>query len=126
MPSARAAPAEVAIDNSGGPADGDIYVTDTFDSGVEIFARNGAPLGSLNGPTNPNFAYRGLRRRRGPIKRRPLRRRRLRRGDVCRYSAAAAAPSAAPITDADYSGGITPPDLPCEVAADDGKVYAAN
>ena len=41
-------------------------------------------------------------------------------------TAATAAPSAAPITDADYAGGITPPDLPCDVAADGGHVYAAD
>lgn len=39
--------AQVAVDESGGPTDGDIYVTQNFDHAVDIFGPTGAFLGRL-------------------------------------------------------------------------------
>jgi hypothetical protein len=41
--------AQVAVDDSGGPADGDIYVTDYLGKVVDVFAATGAYLGQLTG-----------------------------------------------------------------------------
>ncbi len=40
--------AEVAVDNSGGPADGDLYVTDSNNASVDVFAPDGSFLGGVD------------------------------------------------------------------------------
>ncbi len=50
--------AEVAVDNSGGPFNGDIYVTDSRHEGVvDVFASSGAYLGQLNGSGTPQRSF---------------------------------------------------------------------
>ncbi len=44
--------ADIAVDNSGGPLDGSIYVANGRDA-VEVFDRDGASLGSLTGSATP-------------------------------------------------------------------------
>jgi hypothetical protein len=39
--------AQVAVDNSGGTTDGDVYVTDSFHNVVDVFASDGSYLGQL-------------------------------------------------------------------------------
>ncbi len=112
--------AEVAVDGSGGPFDGDIYVTN--ETNIRVFSPTGAALGQLNGSGTPNGSF----------------------GEICgvavdqsngdvyvaayenriwRYSPT----GAAPIDDSDYAvTGIVPSMNPCSVAADNGNVYASN
>jgi hypothetical protein len=45
---ASATEAQIAVDNSGGPTDGDIYVTKNTPNVIEIFARTGEYLGQLS------------------------------------------------------------------------------
>lgn len=40
--------AEVAVDNSGGPADGDLYVTDSDHADIDVYARSGEFLGKVD------------------------------------------------------------------------------
>ncbi len=40
--------AEVAVDNSGGPADGDVYITDSNHANVDVYAPSGSFLGEVN------------------------------------------------------------------------------
>jgi hypothetical protein len=49
--------AEIAVDNSGGPFDGDVYVTDGFNAVVDVFAPSGAYLGQLNGSGTPQGSF---------------------------------------------------------------------
>ncbi len=111
--------AGVAIDRSGGSADGDVYVASL--AGVSVFGNDGAPHGTLDGSTTPNTAYSescgvGVDQSNGDVY----------VGDygvgIWRYS-----PSTGHVTNADYSGGIdtSASYAPCQVAADSGKVYAA-
>ncbi len=109
--------AEVAVDSSGGPSDGNIYVTQGGGAQVKVFASDGEPLGSLNGSGTPNSAF----------------------GEPCgvavdqangdvyvadylyhvwRYS-----PSGATVSEADYSGGIETTFEPCQLAVASGSVY---
>jgi hypothetical protein len=44
--------AQLAVDNSGGPADGDIYVTNSFFNVVDVFANDGHYLGELTSSPN--------------------------------------------------------------------------
>jgi hypothetical protein len=135
----------IAIDNSGGPADGNIYASgiatklvidpdtgepvidpdtgepvvdpDTEAPVIAVYANDGAPLGTLDGsPTSKYTQACGIAvdQSNGD----------LYVGDTSgrfwRYS-----PSAATVTNADYSGGITTPGAtPCNLAADAGTVYA--
>jgi hypothetical protein len=123
----------IAIDNSGGPADGNIYVpatatstdpvTDvsTKSSTVAVYASDGAPLGTLDGST-PTNSFSKYNRACGVAVDQSS-------GDLYvgntsgrfwRYS-----PSAATVTNADYSGGIVKSNggSVCNLAADAGKVY---
>jgi hypothetical protein len=110
--------AQVAIDNSGGPSDGDIYVAEF--GGVAIFSNSGEPIGLLNGSGNfyGNFGEAcgvAVDQANGD----------LYIGDfgssVWRYR-----PSGGTLAEADFSGGITTSESSCAVAADQGKVYAAS
>jgi hypothetical protein len=49
--------AGIAVDNSGGPFDGDIYVTDGFNAVVDVFAPSGTYLGQLNGLGAPEGSF---------------------------------------------------------------------
>ncbi len=50
---------QVAVDNSGGPTDGDVYVTNnsSTEPTVKIFARSGASLGQLSGTSTPEAQF---------------------------------------------------------------------
>ena len=111
---------EVAIDRSGGPANGDIYVAAGIDDVVYVFANDGTPLGTLDGSTTPNNFYSeacgvAVDQSNGNVY----------VGDygtsVWRYT-----PSGGHVTNANYSGGITTAFNPCQVAADRGHVYAVD
>ena len=124
LPGYSAGPSEteVAVDSSGGPTDGDIYVTvrnSSSEWAIAVFANDGTPLGDITGADTPNGSFSkacgvAVNQSNGD----------LYVGDsagVWRYS-----PSGGTITSADYSGGIDPAGLnPCNVAADSGNVYAA-
>jgi hypothetical protein len=47
----------VAVDHSGGPLDGDIFVSDEGDETVEIFANDGASIGKLDGSGTSEGAF---------------------------------------------------------------------
>jgi hypothetical protein len=49
--------AEVAVDNSGGPFNGDLYVTDSLHHVVDVFAPSGAYIGQLNGSGTPQSSF---------------------------------------------------------------------
>ena len=111
---------EVAIDRSGGPANGDIYVAAGIDDVVYVFANDGTPLGTLDGSTTANDFYSeacgvAVDQSNGNVY----------VGDygtsVWRYT-----PSGGHVTNANYSGGITTAFNPCQVAADRGHVYAVD
>jgi Low-density lipoprotein receptor repeat class B/WD40-like Beta Propeller Repeat len=120
-PSTGGAAAQVAVDNSGGPADGDIYVACI--NGIRIYGADGALLTTLHGSGTPlggfgetlgvavdqsdGDVYVGDFSDSG-------------RGRVWRYTPSTQIPS-----EADYSGGITTPeDLPPgNLAVDSGHVY---
>jgi len=53
--------AQVAIDNSSGPAAGDVYIANNSSASpvVKIFARSGAALGQLSGSANPQTRFGG-------------------------------------------------------------------
>jgi hypothetical protein len=110
--------AQVAVDNSGGPSDGNVYVTQSGSGQVKIFASDGEPLGSLNGSGTPSGSF----------------------GEVCgaavdqsngdlylssygnriwRYS-----PSGATVVEGDYSGGIETATNTCQLAVASGSLYA--
>jgi hypothetical protein len=109
---------EIAVDNSGGPSDGNVYVTQRGSGEVKVFASSGAPLGALNGTGTPAGSF----------------------GEACgvavdqangdvyvatsfsehvwRYS-----PSGSTVEEGNYSGGIAVPFQPCQLAAASGSVY---
>ncbi|HEV7495292.1 hypothetical protein [Baekduia sp.] len=113
--------AQVAIDRSGGPADGDIYITDGSGSAVRVYANDGTLRTTLTGSGTPAGAYGfacgvAVDQASGDVY----------VGDfvgqaVWRYSPSAATPS-----ESDYSGGIATATTPCGVAAAHGKVYAGD
>jgi hypothetical protein len=115
--------AQIAIDNSGGPADGNIYVTTlnaSFAWTVAVYDKDGDLVGELDGSTTPNAAYGetcgvAVDQANGNVYVGDF------SGNVWRYT-----PSGATVTNADYSGGIATTGIsPCSVAADSGKLYAA-
>ena len=106
------ASARVAVDNSGGPFDGDVYVTNY--GSVRIFSPSGAALGELSGFSEACGI--AVDQSNGDVYVGDY-------GRVKRFSPTAAA---LPISNADYTAtGISGPEV-CDVAADDGNVYAAS
>ena len=107
---------QVAVDNSGGPLVGDIYVTDAFTEEVAIFGRDGTRLGSLTGLSLPCGV--AVDQSNGSVF----------AGDIehlFRYVPVAS--PTLPLGNADFTkSGITPNGVaePCNVAADRGNVYA--
>jgi hypothetical protein len=120
---------QVAVDRSGGPADGDIYVLDQGPNStgeVHVYANSGAPLGVIDGTQTPNgtlgfFApacglavdqangnlYVGEP---GDFS----------DGNVWRYT-----PSGGTVSESDYSGSIaTTGVLTCNIAVAQGTLYA--
>ncbi len=109
---------EVAVDNSNGPAKGDIYVTQSPSGEVKVFSSSGEPLGALTGTGTPSGGlgedcgvavdqatgdlYIGDRSNR-----------------IWRYT-----PSGATVVEADYTGGIETSIAPCQLAVANGNVYA--
>jgi IPT/TIG domain/PASTA domain len=111
--------AQVAIDDSGGATDGDIYLTNNFGGGVEVFANDGTHLGTLDGSgnTNPDSG-----------------------GEVCGVAVAPGGdlyvgyfsghidryvPSGSPVENADFDSEINEVGSVCNVAASDSTVYAS-
>ena len=118
---------QVAVDRSGGPSDGNIYVLDLGSGGtgqVNVFSNAGAPLGAITGAGTPlgswSFAcgvavdqsngdlYIGTA---GDFT----------NGNVFRYS-----PSSSPVIEGDYSGGITAEIPVCNVAVAQGILFASS
>jgi hypothetical protein len=114
--------AQVAVDNSGGPTDGDFYVESgacCFENKVDVYSSAGEHLQTLTGSGNPNGEF-GLvcgiavDQSNGAIY----------IGDyfgyVWRYS-----PSGGTVEEGDYSGAIATGSFSgtCDVASDAGKVY---
>ena len=111
---------QVAIDNSGGPADGRIYVADAGNKVVKIFATDGSPLGSLTGSGTPAGLFGSavgvaVNQATGDLYIADPSNR------IWRYT-----PSGATVAESDYSGGIDPGFGPGQLAADSGHVYATN
>ncbi len=115
---------EIAVDNSGGPTDGDVYVAASVSAKVYIYSRSGELLGTLEGSETPegeffNTCGVAVDQSNGD----------LYVGDygsgIFRYTPSGTAP-----TDSDYAGGIIPVGFgqfgACQVAADHGHVYAAD
>ncbi len=118
---------QVAVDNSGGSSDGNVYVTQSASETVKVFSSSGEPLGTLNGSGTPTKNFGGatcgvaVDQSNGDVYV-------ASRGSrVWRYS-----PSGAVVTDANYSGGIettleltssTEPVFPCEIAVAKGRLY---
>ncbi|HEY7257262.1 MAG TPA: hypothetical protein VH476_11345, partial [Solirubrobacterales bacterium] len=117
--------AQVAVDNSGGATDGDVYVVSAsccFESRVDVFASTGEHLETINGSGNANGEFGlacgvGVDQTTGS----------LYIGDyfgyVWRYT-----PSGNPVTEADYSGAVATGSFSgtCDVAADAGRVYVGH
>jgi hypothetical protein len=112
---------ELAVDNSAGPAHGDIYVVSS--SRVAVYAASGAPLGELNGaveaevPGAPwGFACGVTVDPTGNVIVG------IYPGNVSKYT-----PVANPVTNTDYTESMAGVNGPCNVAADsEGNVYAAS
>jgi hypothetical protein len=116
------AAAQVAIDNSGGPASGDIYVVhqnESFESFLSVYAPTGALLTTLNGSGTPGGAFGfacgvAVDQSNGDVYVGDY------FGNIFRYS-----PAANPVVEANYSGGIGSGGFgSCQVAVAGGKVYA--
>jgi hypothetical protein len=101
---------ELAVDNSGGPSDGNLYVTQRNTHEVKVFSSSGEALGALTGTQTPNTSF----------------------GEICgvavdqangdvylansggfiwRYS-----PSGGTVAESDYSGGIAVSFETCQLA----------
>ncbi len=117
--------AQVAIDNSGGATDGDIYVVSAaccFESRVDVFAPSGAHLGTLTGSGDADGEF-GLAcgvavdQSNGSLYIGDY------FGHVWRYT-----PGADPVTEADYSGAVATGSFSgtCDVAANAGRVYVGH
>ncbi len=113
---------EIAVDNSGGPADGRVYITDTENQVVKVFSSSGEPLATLAGTEDAKGSFNApcgvaVDQASGELyvaDRFPL------EGvsRVWRYT-----PSGATVAETDYSGGIDPGFEGCQLAADSGHVY---
>jgi len=114
--------AEVAVDDSGGPLNGDIYVTDSLHRVVDVFASSGVYLGQLNGSGTPQLSFAE------PCGVAVDRSGRVYVGDfggfVERYTPSA---STLPLADGDYAvSEISGVSEPCAIAADaGGDVFAS-
>jgi NHL repeat len=111
---------EIAIDRSGGPADGTIYVANILAGNVKVFAEDGTPLTSLNGSGTPAASFSepcgvAVDQANGDLYVGQYGNR------VWRYS-----PSTGAAEEGDYSGGIATSINPCQVAVASGSLYAAN
>jgi hypothetical protein len=115
---------QVAIDNSGGPANGDIYVVsqnESFESKLSVYAPTGALLTTLTGTGTPGttlgFACGvSVDQANGNIYIGDY------FGNIWRYT-----PAANPVAEANYSGGINTGGAgTCQTAAAGGKVYVAS
>jgi hypothetical protein len=109
--------AQVAVDNSGGLSDGNIYVTDSFNSTLDIYDSTGQYLGNLDGTGSPTFFFLpcgvAVDQSNGDVY--------VADGGsqgIWRYS-----PSSGQVTEANYTGGIALPTFECAMAADSGNVY---
>ena len=115
--------AQVAVDNSPGPANGRIYVADTGASltntpAIKVFAPDGTPLTTITGTDNPDAAFLqpcgvAVDQSNGD----------LYIGDndnLWRYT-----PAGATVAEADYSGGVVADGIRCNLAVANGSVYAA-
>ncbi len=109
---------QVAVDSSGGPSNGNIYVTQSGLGQVKVFASSGEALGTLDGSGTPGG---GLGEDCGVAVDEA-------NGDVYvaswenrvwRYS-----PSGATVLESDYSGGIATSIHPCGLAVAQGSLYA--
>ncbi|MBO0746773.1 MAG: hypothetical protein J2O47_00395, partial [Acidimicrobiaceae bacterium] len=110
---------ELAVDNSGGPADGALYVTVALNAKIEVYAQSGAHLGTLDGSGTPAGAFTdpcgvAVDQQSGDLYVADAGTNR-----IWRYS-----PSGATVSESDYSGGIDPGFSPCQLAADSGRLYA--
>ncbi len=111
--------AQVAVDDSGGATNGDIYVTDSRNSVVDVFSATGAYLGQLDGSGAPQL------------------------GELCGVAVGPSGnvyvgnyegntvekyvPSANPVKNSDFVSQISGVPSPCQVAVDSaGNVYAAS
>jgi DNA-binding beta-propeller fold protein YncE len=109
---------EVAIDSSGGPAAGTVYVTNA-DGSLKIYKTDGSSLGTLTGTGTPAGSFAspcGVAVDQAT-------------GDLYVADAGASriwrySPSGATLAEGDYSGGIETSFSPCQLAADSGNVYA--
>jgi hypothetical protein len=111
---------EVAVDNSGGPSDGNVYVTERGTHQVKVFASSGEPLGALHGTGTPNSAFAeicgvAVDQANGNVYLADF------EGFIWRYS-----PSGATVAEGDYSGGIAVPFQPCQLAVAQGSLYVHN
>jgi phosphodiesterase/alkaline phosphatase D-like protein len=110
---------EVAVDSSGGPADGDIYVTDG-EGKVRVFANSGEPLATLVGSPLGAFELAcgvAVDQANGDLYVSDLF-----TGRISRFS-----PSGSTVNETtDYSGAIATTVEPCSVAVGDGKLYTGN
>jgi hypothetical protein len=110
---------EVAVDNSGGPADGAVYVTDVASSSVKVYKTDGTSLGTLTGTGTAAGSFASacgvaVDQATGDLYVADPNANR-----IWRYS-----PSGATVAEGDYSGGIETSFGPCQLAADSGNVYA--
>jgi sugar lactone lactonase YvrE len=127
-------PLSVAIDNSGGPLNGDIYVaegaTHSFEAGkVEVFANDGASLGAIGGTGTGAAAFNNticgiaVDQSSGDVYVSMRTGFTVGNGNVWRYKPTSPSGS---ISDSDYTlTGITA-DKPYNLAADSGNVYVQN
>jgi hypothetical protein len=108
---------ELAVDSSGGPSDGNLYVTQRGSGAAKVFASSGQPLGTLTGTETPNTAFGeicgvAVDQSNGDVYLADS------SGFVWRYS-----PTGSMVAESDYSGGIAVPFAPCQLAVAQGKVY---
>jgi hypothetical protein len=109
--------AQVAVDNSGGVTDGDIYVTNSLNATIDVFASSGAYLGELTGTSGGGFteACGVAVDPAGSVY----------VGDFSNSIVHKFVPSANPPVNGDSAVDFSIPNPPCEVAADSaGNVFA--
>jgi NHL repeat len=108
---------QVAVDRSGGPSDGNIYVVTSGE--IAVFANSGAPLTTLTGSGNDNGDFGdacgvAVNQTNGD----------LYVGDYGNFTIWRYSPAAGTVAEGDYIGGLFPSVGPCQVAADSASVYA--